>query len=65
MLFIDLVIDASHLSNPALPLPVFHRHNLLVCPVKVIGDIGYLLKQALGGVAYDSPKGTVSTSNSP
>lgn len=32
-------------------------------PVEVIGDIGYLLVQAIQGVAYDPPNSVRSTSN--
>jgi hypothetical protein len=43
---------------------VFKIENIIGRPVKMIGKIGYLLVQAIEGVAYDSPgKSAKSTSN--
>jgi hypothetical protein len=43
---------------------MFQVHDLLLGPVEVISQIGYLLVQAVEGVAYDSPRVAKSTSNS-
>jgi hypothetical protein len=37
--------------HPAPPIGVFQVHDLLVGPVKVIGDERYLLDQLVEGVA--------------
>jgi hypothetical protein len=34
---------------------MFHFQNILQRPVKVVGNVGYLLIQLFEGVAYDSP----------
>jgi hypothetical protein len=39
------------LLHPAAALPVFEPHDLLVGPVEVVGDVGYLLEEPLRGVA--------------
>ncbi len=41
---------------------VLQRQDLIERPVKVIGDVGYLLLEPIEGVAYDSPVGSTSTS---
>jgi hypothetical protein len=42
---------------------MFQLQDILERPVKVIGDVSYLLKHLLKGVAYDSPGWPKSTSN--
>jgi hypothetical protein len=59
---VQTVVDARHLFDPALPLGVFHPHDLVVGPVKVICDICYLLEQAIEGVADYPPRGIASVS---
>jgi len=49
-------IHLDNLFHPAPPLGVFEREQLLVRPVEVISDVGYLLVNLGEGVAYDSPK---------
>jgi hypothetical protein len=42
---------------------VFHLHDFLVWPVKVIGEKGYLPVEPIEGVADYSPTGATSVSN--
>jgi len=56
-------VDGSDLIDPPAALSVFQLHDLFIRPVKVIGNIGYLLKQTVRGVAYSSPEPPTSTSN--
>jgi len=46
-LFIESPIDLGDLSDPALALAVFEREDLVVRPVKVIGNVRYLLIEPL------------------
>lgn len=55
-------MDLPNLFDPLPPFGVFKRQQLIVWPVKVIGDIGHLLMQLREGVAYDSPGCWGSTS---
>ena len=41
---------------------MFHGENLRLAPVKMAGDKGDLFVELLQRVAYDTPKGTASTS---
>jgi hypothetical protein len=59
---IKTLINIGYLLYPRLPLGVFEMHNLIQRPVKMIGEIGYLLPQAFEGVAYAPPKSAKSTS---
>ena len=57
-------VDPGNLFHPAQALRVLEAQDLVVRPVKVIGDVGYLLVQAVERVAYDTPpKLARSTSN--
>ena len=57
-------VDLGNLSHPLLSLCVFEDENLIQWPVKVVGQVGYLLVQSIEGVAYDSPPRLArSTSN--
>ena len=59
-------IELGNLAHPLLTLPVLQVQNAVQRPVEVIGDIGYLLVQAVEGVAYNPPASFArSTSNSP
>jgi hypothetical protein len=60
----DLLVYFPNLFDPTLAVLVLQIENILQWPVKVIGNVGYLLIQALEGVACYSPTSTVSTSNS-
>ena len=63
--FTEPAVDLRDLFHPPLPLGMFERQDLVAWPVEVIGDVGYLLVQAVEGVAYDSPPRLArSTSNS-
>jgi len=46
-LFVEALIDLRDLRDPALALSVLQRQNLLVRPMKVIGDVRYLLVEPL------------------
>jgi hypothetical protein len=46
-LLIEAFIDLGDFCDPALAFSMLHRQNLSVRPVKVIGNIGYLLVQPL------------------
>lgn len=62
---IHSLVNIRDLRNPLLPLAMIHTHNLVMGPVEVIGDVGYLLIQAICGVAGYPPRLAASTSNSP
>ncbi len=47
--------DPGDFLHPSPPLGVLEREQLLVRPVEMVGDIGYLLVEPVEGVAYDSP----------
>jgi hypothetical protein len=64
LLSIQLVINTRDLLDPGAPLMVFQLQYFLAGPVKLIGYIGYLLPELVERVAYYSPDGTSSTSNS-
>jgi hypothetical protein len=44
---IQAPVDVSDLIDPPAALNVFQVHDLFIWPVKVIGNIGYLLKQSV------------------
>ena len=48
---VDLGIDFRDLLDPDLSLPVFHLKDLVRGPVKMVGDVSYLLVEPLQGVA--------------
>jgi len=58
-----LPVDRRNLVNEALALAVRQREDGFEIPVEVIRDEGYLLVQAIEGVADYPPAGVVSTSN--
>ncbi len=55
-------VDASDLIHPLLPVAVFQVQDVLKGPMEVICQVGYLLVQAVKGVAYDPPSSASSTS---
>ena len=60
-----LPVDLGDLTNPDLPLPVFHVEDIVDGPMEVVGDVGYLLVDLFQGVAQYPPKPVpISTSNS-
>jgi hypothetical protein len=46
-LLVEALIDLCDLCDPALALGVLQRKNLFVRPMKVIGDVRYLLIEPL------------------
>ena len=46
-LLIEALIDLRNLHDPALALGVLQGQNLFVRPMKVIGNVGYLLVEPL------------------
>jgi hypothetical protein len=44
-------IDPGNLLHPPAAIAMLERHDLRLRPVKVIGDVGYLLVKLLQGVA--------------
>src|SRR5688572_26152446 len=48
---IQPAVDLGHFLHPRLSLGVFHLFDLRQRPVEVIGQVGYLLLQAVEGVA--------------
>ena len=50
-LAIEALIDRRDLLHPTAPLGMLQGHDLIVRPVEVIGDEGYLLVERLEGVA--------------
>src|SRR5215213_4025996 len=56
-------VDLGDLFDPPAPVRVLHREHVLHGPVEVVGDVGYLLVEAVEGVAYDSPRPARSASN--
>ena len=64
--FVQPSIDLGNLCDPLPALPMLQGQDVEERPVKMIGDIGYLLVQAFEGVAYAPPaRPARSTSNSP
>ena len=57
-------VDFGDFLHPALPFGVIESQHFVHGPMEVIGDVGYLLVQAVERVAYDTPpKLARSTSN--
>jgi len=48
---VHLAIDRRDLTDPAAAVPVLQTHDLLVWPVEVIGEKGYLPVELVEGVA--------------
>jgi hypothetical protein len=46
-LLVESPVDFGYLVNPALPFAVLQRKDLFVRPVKVKGDVRYLLVEPL------------------
>src|SRR5262249_11420582 len=59
---VEPLVDLGDLLHPPLTLPVVEVHDLPVRPMKVIRDVGYLLKQAIWGAANHSPGDVISAS---
>jgi len=58
-----LPVDRRNFVDEALPVAVRQAQNGFERPVEVVGDEGYLLVQAVEGVAYDPPAGVLSNWN--
>ena len=56
-------LNLVDLFHPPAAFLMIQRQQLLVLPVKVISEPGYLLVKLPEGVAYDFPKPSGSTSN--
>jgi hypothetical protein len=52
----------GHFAHPPPPVFVFQFEDGIVLPMKVVGEIGYLLANPFEGVAYDPPRREMSTS---
>jgi hypothetical protein len=52
---VQSTIDLGDFTDPSATLAVFEVQDVVRRPVKVVSDVGYLLVQAVKGVAYDSP----------
>jgi hypothetical protein len=46
LLLIETLIDFGDFVHPPLPLAMLQVHDLPIGPMKVVCDIGYLLKQS-------------------
>ena len=57
---VEMGVDTCNLVDPLLSLSMLHIHHLVVGPVKVKSEIGYLLAQPGEGVANYPPRGTTS-----
>src|SRR4030095_2693069 len=57
-------VDRRDLLDPASSIVMLQPQHLVVRPVKVIGDKGYLLVELAEGVADDPPRPSVSARNS-
>ena len=64
-MLIQPLVDPRDFGDPPLTLAVVQLHDLVIGPVKVIGQVRYLLVQPIRVVARYSPRLAVSTSNSP
>ena len=53
----NLPVDLADLAHPLAALGVLQVEHRVTRPVEVVGDEGYLLAEAVEGVAYDSPAG--------
>src|SRR5687768_931921 len=62
VLLVQGFVDLRYLSDPPPPVSVLHLQQCIHRPVKVVGDVGYLLVKLIEGVAYDSPGISGSTS---
>jgi len=56
-------MQPAELSHPASAFRMIERHELVIRPVEMVGEHGYLLVELIEGVAGDSPSGCGSTSN--
>jgi len=45
--FVQSLVDVGDFFDPPLPFWMLHAHDVSARPVEVIGDVGYLLVQAL------------------
>jgi hypothetical protein len=59
---VETAVDRGNFLGPSPSIGVLQGEDLIERPMKVIGDVGYLLLEPIEGVAYDSPDGKKSTS---
>lgn len=55
-------MNIGHLPHPQPPIPVFHPKKILMLPMQIVREVGYLLVNPFEGVAYDPPRREISTS---
>jgi hypothetical protein len=48
---VEPFVDSGYLLHPGLPAAMIHFEDGIRRPMKVIGDVGYLLIEPLEGVA--------------
>ena len=53
---VDLLVDVADFLGPSVTLFVGQLEDVLGVPVKVVGDVGYLLVEPVQGVANYSPR---------
>ena len=58
-----LPVNTGDLPNPFLAFKMVHGHDIIVRPVEMIGNEGYLLIDPFRGVASYPPGWTTSMSN--
>ena len=59
---VDALVDLGDPFNPQLALAMLQCKHLVTRPMKVVGDIGYLLVEPVERVANYPPKVLASTS---
>lgn len=60
--FVEPAVDLRDFLHPLLSFMVLHVQYVVVRPVEVVGNVGYLLVQAVEGVAGYSPSDARSSS---
>ena len=61
--FGQFAVDFGNLLCPPAAIMMFHLQDVPEWPVEIVGDVSYLLKHWLEGVAYYPPGLPRSTSN--
>ena len=63
-LVVKLAVDFRDFVAPSAPLSMLHIHDLIVGPVKIIGDEADFLVDSLGRISYERPSVTDKKSTS-
>jgi hypothetical protein len=63
-MLIHFPVDRRHLFNPTAPIGMLETHDVIVLPVKVVSEKGYLPVKLLQGVAHYPPRAATSVRNS-